>query len=88
MKDIEILKLDARRLNHPEPLERSVEMFKELNSFNCMHLYIHRYLKPLLIIAKKQGLRFEAKETDKGEWHIIFTKNPKLDLKKILKEII
>ncbi|HIP52142.1 MAG TPA: DUF2249 domain-containing protein [Campylobacterales bacterium] len=47
MKEVEILKLDVRGLNHPEPLERSVEMFKELNSSNCMYLHIHRYPKPL-----------------------------------------
>jgi len=47
LKEVEILKLDVRGLNHPEPLERSVEMFKELNSSNCMYLHIHRYPKPL-----------------------------------------
>lgn len=87
MKEVEILKLDVRGLNHPEPLERSVEMFKELNSSNCMYLHIHRYPKPLLIIAEKQDIRFDAYEIDKGEWHILFTKNPALDLNEMLQEL-
>jgi len=87
LKEVEILKLDVRGLNHPEPLERSVEMFKKLNSSNCMHLHIHRYPKPLLIIAKKQGIRFYAYETDKKEWHILFTKNHTLNLNEMLQEL-
>ncbi|SFP76417.1 DUF2249 domain-containing protein [Hydrogenimonas thermophila] len=87
MKEVEILKLDVRGLNHPEPLERSVEMFKKLNSSNCMHLHIHRYPKPLLAIADNQGIRFDACETEEGEWHILFTKNPALDLNKMLQEL-
>ena len=87
MKEVEILKLDVRGLNHPEPLERSVEMFKELNSSNCMYLHIHRYPKPLLLIADRQGIRFKTKESDEGEWHILFTKNPALNLNVILQEL-
>ena len=87
MRDIEILRFDARGLNHPEPLEQSVKMMKKLNDYNCMHLHIHRYPQPLLMIAKSHGIRFELKESDGGEWHIIFTKNPKLDLRKLLEEI-
>ncbi len=87
MKEVETLKLDVRGLNHPEPLERSVEMFKKLNDTNYMHLHIHRYPKPLLIIAEKQGIRFDAYETDEGEWHILFTKSSTLDLKKLLERL-
>lgn len=87
MKEVEILKLDVRGLNHPEPLEYSVEMFKELNSSNCMHLHIHRYPQPLLMIAKRHGIRFDTCKTDRGEWHILFTKNPALDLSTMLQEL-
>ena len=62
-------------------------MFKKLNSSNYMHLHIHRYPKPLLLIAERQGIRFETKETDEGEWHILFTKNPALDLNEMLQEL-
>lgn len=52
-----------------------------------MHLHIHRYPQPLLMIAKRHGFRFEALENSKGEWHILFTKNQNLDLKAILQEL-
>ncbi len=87
MKDIEILKLDVRGLDHPEPLERSVQMMKQLHDTNCMHLHIHRYPQPLLMIAKRHGFRFDALENSKGEWHILLTKNQNLDLKAILQEL-
>lgn len=78
--------LDVRGLNHPEPLERSVEMMKRLDGTNCLHLHIHRYPQPLLMIAEKQGIRFDGCETASGEWHILMTRNPSLDLKAMMRE--
>ena len=82
-----MIHLDVRGLNHPEPLERSVEAMRRLTGTNCMHLHIHRYPKPLLMIAQKQGLRFEECETPSGEWHILFTRNGSLDLKALMQEM-
>ncbi|WP_201353652.1 DUF2249 domain-containing protein [Hydrogenimonas urashimensis] len=86
MSPVEVIELDVRGLNHPEPLERSVEMMKRLDGRNCLHLQIHRYPRPLLMIAQKQGIRFDACETESGEWHILFTKNPSFDLKRMLQD--
>jgi hypothetical protein len=82
-----MIRLDVRGLNHPEPLERSVETMRRLDGTNCMHLRIHRFPKPLLLIAQKQGVRFDACETPDGEWHILFTRNPSLDLKTMVREL-
>ena len=83
---MERLELDVRGLNHPEPLERSVEMMRRLESEKVLHLFIHRYPTPLLMIAEKQGVRYASCETKEGEWHILFTKDPAADLEKILSE--
>jgi len=83
---MERFKLDVRGLNHPEPLERSVEMMKRLEGKKVLHLLVHRYPTPLLMIAQKQGIRFASHETEEGEWHILFTKDPSLDLQTLLSE--
>ena len=85
MSGVEILELDARGLNHPEPLERSVEIFRRLDSSNLFHLLIHRLPQPLLAIAERHGIRFEVCEAAENEWHIIFSKSAEFDLKKVMK---
>ncbi|WP_456452536.1 DUF2249 domain-containing protein [Hydrogenimonas sp.] len=81
-----ILELDVRGLEHPEPLEKSVVMFKELEEGEVMHLRIHRFPVPLLQIAEQRGLRYEAYEAGEGNFHILFAKNPDFDLAALLKE--
>ncbi len=85
MSGTEILELDARGLNHPEPLERSVQMFQKLDGSNLFHLLIHRLPQPLLIIAERYGIRFEVCEAAENEWHILFSKSEELDLEKVMK---
>ncbi len=85
MKGVEVLEFDARGLNHPEPLERSVQMFRKLDSSNLFHLLIHRLPRPLLAIAERHGIRFKVCEAAENEWHILFSKNEELDLEKVMK---
>jgi len=82
---MEVLELDARGLNHPEPLERSVRMFQELEGSKLFHLVIHRLPRPLLEIARRYGVRFEVCEAAENEWHILFTKSEETDLEKVMK---
>lgn len=83
---MERIELDVRGLNHPEPLERSVEMMRRLERGKVLHLLIHRYPTPLLMIAEKQGVRYASCETKEGEWHILFTIDPAVDLEKMISE--
>ncbi len=85
LKEVNVLELDARGLMHPEPLERSVQMLRMLGDSNFFHLIIHRYPKPLLMIAKEHGVRFEVCGSDEDGWHILFAKNPNIDLKDFIK---
>ncbi|WP_457593938.1 DUF2249 domain-containing protein [Hydrogenimonas sp.] len=82
---MEILELDARGLSHPEPLERSVQIFHELGSDRCFHLVIHRYPQPLIMIAQRHGLDIEVCEREAGEWHILFAKTGSADLKGLMR---
>ncbi|MCF6201366.1 MAG: DUF2249 domain-containing protein [Hydrogenimonas sp.] len=82
---MEILELDARELSYPEPLERSVQILHRLDGFNCFHLTIHRYPRPLLMIAEKLGIDFEVCGSDEGGWHILFSKGGGEDLRELMK---
>jgi len=85
---MEVIKLDARELNHPEPLERSRLKFLLLNDDNCFYLIIRRLPKPLLVIAKNQDIIFEYKQISENEWHIVFAKNRDINLKEVLGELV
>jgi len=75
-----VIEFDARGLNHPEPLERSMNIFKWLGEEDVFHLTIHRFPQPLVMIAERFGIRYEAYEAKEGEWHLYFTKSPSADL--------
>ena len=75
-----MIELDVRGLEHPEPLERSVEAFKGLKGDEMFHLIIHRFPKPLLMIAEKQGIAFAWCQKSEEEWHLLFSRDPDADL--------
>ncbi|BDY13660.1 DUF2249 domain-containing protein [Hydrogenimonas cancrithermarum] len=75
-----MLELDVRGLNHPEPLERSVEMFKRMGPKDLFRLVIHRMPQPLLMIAQRHGIRYRVCQVSEAEWHIWFTRDENLDL--------
>ncbi|WP_456401554.1 DUF2249 domain-containing protein [Hydrogenimonas sp.] len=81
MNGIELIELDARGLAHPEPLERSLEIMRRLDATKALHLVIHRFPKPLLLIAERHGLAYEACEKREGEWHILIAQKGCCDLK-------
>ena len=81
-----MIELDVRGLEHPEPLERSVEAFKKLQGDEVFHLIIHRFPKPLLMIAQKQGIAYAWCQRDESEWHLLFSRGSKLDLEEMVKE--
>ena len=75
-----MIELDAREMNHPEPLERSMDVFKWMDGDDVYKLVIHRKPQPLLMIAERFGIRYEACEVGEREWHVYFTKSPEVDL--------
>ncbi|BBG65266.1 hypothetical protein NNO_0563 [Hydrogenimonas sp.] len=85
MNEIGVFELDARGLAHPEPLERSVEILRMLDSSSCFHLVIHRYPQPLLMIAERLEIGFEVCEAGDNEWHILFCKKNGPDPKELMR---
>jgi len=68
------IELDVRGLEHPEPLERSVQVLKKMTRNDLFKLVIHRMPQPLLMIAKRHGIGYLVCEKGQNEWHIWFSK--------------
>ena len=81
-----MIELDVRGLEHPEPLERSVDAFKKLADGEIFHLIIHRFPKPLLMIAEKQGIFHAWCQKSETEWHLLFCRDASVDLARKVEE--
>lgn len=79
--------LDARELEHPEPLERALATMRHLGENDYLHMVLHRCPHPLLELAEKQGFVHTEGENG-GVWHTFIAKNPQLPLDAYLKEVL
>ena len=76
--------LDARELEHPEPLQKAIEALGQLDEDSLFYMLHRKNPIPLIEIAKGRGFTVFYKESKEGEWHILITKNQNLDLSKYL----
>ncbi len=65
--------LDAREMEHPEPLQRATAILRNLSKEAYLYMLHRKKPLPLLEIAERAGLRFCAREDDGGTWHIVIT---------------
>jgi TusA-related sulfurtransferase len=79
------IRLDARGLEHPEPLERALAAMRRLGDGEYLHMLLHRCPYPLLELAEKQGFVHTEGEHE-GVWHIFIAKDASLPLETLLKE--
>lgn len=73
--------LDARAMSHPEPLEKAVAILRELDADSCLYMLSRKNPIPLLKLAEENRLQSLSEEVTIGEWHILITPNPDVDLK-------
>ncbi len=73
--------LDAREMSHPEPLEKAVAILRELDADSCLYMLSRKNPIPLLKLAEENRLQSLSEEVTIGEWHILITPNPDVDLK-------
>lgn len=71
--------LDTRELDHPIPLERAIEAFKQLTEGGVIHMIHRREPIPLFEIILKNGGHYLSYEKDEV-WHIYITRDSNLDL--------
>jgi uncharacterized protein (DUF2249 family) len=62
--------VDARFLQPPEPMERTVEALDRLDAGGEVQLLIHREPHPLYQMLRQSGYRYRAEQRDDGSWLI------------------
>jgi len=76
--------VDAREMEHPEPLRISIECLKEMNAKDYFYMLNKKNPIPLLEMANEKGFLHLSHQDEQGIWHILITKNPTLSLKELL----
>ncbi len=66
----QILEVDARFLQSPEPFERTIEALDRLQPGGELRLLIHREPHPLYQMLLQSGYRYRAEQSDEGFWSI------------------
>jgi hypothetical protein len=76
--------LDARSLEHPEPLERSIAILRELDERGYLYMLHRKEPLPLIALAREHRLNHLSYRDPEGEWHILISPNREVDLNKLL----
>lgn len=73
------IRIDAREMEHPEPLRVAVGILSELNHDHFLYMLHRKNPIPLIELSKRQGFAVLVQEIE-GCWHILIAKNPDTDL--------
>lgn len=76
--------LDAREMEHPEPLRLSLKALKSMDKESYFYMIHRKNPVPLIEIAKDKGLAYLVHEDQEGVWHILISKNLTLNLEDYL----
>jgi len=76
--------LDARAMEHPEPLERAITILRELDEEGYLYMLHRKEPLPLLALAREHRLNHLSHQVAEEEWHILITPNQTLKLEELL----
>jgi hypothetical protein len=71
-------------MEHPEPLEKAIAILRELNAESYLYMLHRKEPLPLLALAREHSLNHLSRCDAQGEWHILITPNPAIDLAELL----
>lgn len=77
--------LDARAMEHPEPLKASIDILKKLDSSSYLYMLHRKEPVPLLALAGEHKLNSLSILAEDGHWHILITPNQECNLKEYLR---
>ena len=84
MSEFKKIFFDAREMEHPEPLEKSMKIIQSLDENSYLYMLHRKNPLPLIDLAKKQLLNVLTKEDANQQWHILICKNQTIDLSDFL----
>jgi len=76
--------LDAREMEHPEPLQTSLFYLQTMSEAQYLYMINLRKPIPLLEIAKERGFLSFTHQDSNQIWHILLTKNSETTLEELL----
>ncbi len=77
--------LDARELEHPAPLERSIDILKQLDNSSYLYMLHRKEPIPLLALAQEHNLNCISELREDNNWHILISPNHDIKLEKFIK---
>lgn len=79
--------LDARALEHPEPLERAISILRKLDNNSYLYMVHRMQPVPLLALAKDYNLNHISICDNNEVWHILISPNIDIDLKSLITDL-
>ncbi len=81
------LYLDARNMEHPVPLEKSIEALRELDNESYFYMLHRKNPVPLIAMVQKQGLSYITEQEHEDLWHILIAVDHDIDLEKLVERL-
>ncbi len=79
--------LDARALEHPEPLKQAIEILKNLDQESFLYMLHRKEPIPLLALANEHNLNNISKEGEDSNWHILISPNSEVKLEEYIRYV-
>ncbi len=76
--------LDAREMEHPIPLQLAMKHLIEMQENDYLYMIHRKKPIPLIEIAKEKAFQHIEHFDERETWHILISKNLKIDLKELL----
>lgn len=76
--------LDAREMEHPQPLEKATTILKEMDRESFLYMLHRKNPIPLIELAKGLGYQVFNHEDNTGQWHILIAKDTSVNLSEFL----
>jgi hypothetical protein len=84
MSEFKKIYLDAREMEHPEPLQKSMRIIHSLDENSYLYMLHTKKPIPLVDLAKTHLYQVLTKEDENKLWHILICKNQTIDLNDFL----
>ena len=72
--------LDARELEHPQPLELAMKILQDLDENSYLYMLHRKNPLPLIDLAQEHQFQVLTKEDSLNQWHILVANNASIDL--------
>ena len=79
--------LDARALEHPEPLKRAIDILKNLDSKSYCYMIHRKEPIPLLALANEHKLNTVSRYGEDENWHILISPNSEVNLEEYIRYV-